>query len=115
MTSSETTARLDSGAAPALITLIAGAVALGFSAIFVRLAAAEAIGPFASAFWRVALSLPVLYGWMRLEEGQGPAAKAAFGGAALLAGLAFAGALFFWHLAILDTTVANATFFATTA
>ena len=68
MTSSDTTARLDSGAASALIALVAGAVALGFSAIFVRLAAAEGIGPFASAFWRVALSLPVLYGWMRLEE-----------------------------------------------
>jgi drug/metabolite transporter (DMT)-like permease len=33
----------------------------------------------------------------------------------LLAGLVFAGDLFFWHLAILNTTVANATFFATTA
>ena len=29
--------------------------------------------------------------------------------------LAFAGDLFFWHLAIVHTTVANATFFATTA
>src|SRR5829696_4746454 len=115
MTSSETTARLDSGAASALIALVAGAVALGFSAIFVRLAAAEGIGPFASAFWRVALSLPVLYGWMRLEEAQGPKPRKAFGRATLLAGLAFAGDLFFWHLAILDTTVANATFFATTA
>src|SRR5215217_7401016 len=115
MTSSDTTARLDSGAASALIALVAGAVALGFSAIFVRLAAAEGIGPFASAFWRVALSLPVLYGWMRLEEAQGPRPRKAFGRATLLAGLAFAGDLFFWHLAILDTTVANATFFATTA
>src|SRR5215217_7733641 len=115
MTSSDTTARLDSGAASALIGLVAGAVALGFSAIFVRLAAAEGIGPFASAFWRVALSLPVLYGWMRLEEAQGPRPRKAFGRATLLAGLAFAGDLFFWHLAILDTTVANATFFATTA
>ena len=31
------------------------------------------------------------------------------------AGLVFAGDLFFWHLSILNTTVANATFFATTA
>ena len=68
MASTDTNARLDSGFGPALAALLAGAVALGFSAIFVRLAAAEGIGPFASAFWRVALSLPVLYGWMRLEE-----------------------------------------------
>ena len=33
----------------------------------------------------------------------------------LLAGLFFTGDLFFWHLAILGTTVANATFLATTA
>jgi drug/metabolite transporter (DMT)-like permease len=32
-----------------------------------------------------------------------------------LAGLFFTGDLFFWHLAILGTTVANATFLATTA
>src|SRR3954467_2250784 len=115
MTSSDTTARLDSGAASALIALVAGAVALGFSAIFVRLAAAEGIGPFASAFWRVALSLSVLYGWMRLEEARDSPPRKVLGRASLLAGLAFAGDLFFWHLAILDTTVANATFFATTA
>jgi drug/metabolite transporter (DMT)-like permease len=35
--------------------------------------------------------------------------------AVLLAGLFFTGDLFFWHLAILGTTVANATFLATTA
>jgi drug/metabolite transporter (DMT)-like permease len=115
MASSETTARLDSGLAPAFLALLAGAVALGFSAIFVRLAAAEGIGPFASAFWRVALSLPVLYAWMRLEETHGPRPRKAFSRASVLAGLAFAGDLFFWHLAILNTTVANATFFATTA
>src|ERR671926_84679 len=87
MASSETTVRLDSGFAPAFLALVSGAVALGFSAIFVRLA--EAHGP--------------------------PRPRKAFGRAAVLAGLAFSGDLFFWHLAILNTTVANATFFATTA
>jgi drug/metabolite transporter (DMT)-like permease len=114
-TTSNGAARLDSGLAPALTALVAGAVALGFSAIFVRLAAAEGIGPFASAFWRVALSLPVLYGWMRVEEAGERRPQQVFGRASLLAGLAFAGDLFFWHLAIMNTTVANATFFATTA
>ena len=33
----------------------------------------------------------------------------------LLAGVFFAGDLFFWHLSIMATTVANATFFATTS
>ena len=35
--------------------------------------------------------------------------------ATVLAGLCFAGDLFFWHLSVMHTTVANATFFATTA
>jgi drug/metabolite transporter (DMT)-like permease len=89
---------------------------MGISPIFVRYAAAD-VGPFASAFWRVALALPVLYAWMRIEEARAPASapRRSFAPATVLAGLAFAGDLFFWHLSILGTTVANATFFATTA
>lgn len=91
--------------------LVLGAVAMGVSPIFVRLAD---VGPFASAFWRVALALPVLYVWMRLSERRGVAARV-FSRATILAGLAFTGDLFFWHLSIVTTSVANATFFATTA
>jgi drug/metabolite transporter (DMT)-like permease len=96
----------------AFAALVLGAAAMGVSPLFVRFAAAE-VGPFASAFWRVALAVPALYLWARLE----PASSGVplFERGALLAGLAFAGDLFFWHLAILGTTVANATFFATTA
>ncbi len=91
--------------------LVAGAVAMGVSPIFVRLAD---VGPFSSAFWRVALALPLLYAWMRLAEGREPPAER-FSWAAILSGLAFSGDLFFWHLSIVKTSVANATFFATTA
>ena len=91
--------------------LVVGAVAMGVSPIFVRLAD---VGPFTSAFWRVALALPLLYAWMRLAEGR-EAPGARFSKPAILAGLAFAGDLFFWHLAIVHTSVANATFFATCA
>ena len=99
------------GLAGPFAALVIGACAMGASPIFVRLAAPE-IGPFASAFWRVALALPLLYGWMRLEAAPSGGRP---DGAILLAGAAFAGDLVFWHLAILATTVANATFFATTA
>ena len=91
--------------------LVAGAFAMGASPIFVRLAD---VGPFTSAFWRVALALPVLYAWTR-------AGDAARRGRPSVSprrdprGLAFAGDLFFWHLSIVTTSVANATFFATTA
>ena len=84
---------------------------MGVSPIFVRLAD---VGPFASAFWRVALALPLLYAWMRLADGSEPPGER-FSRAAILSGLAFSGDLFFWHLAIVHTSVANATFFATTA
>lgn len=102
--------------AQAFAALCVGAVAMGISPIFVRYANDSGIGPFASAFWRVLLSLPAVYAWMRIEEARVPAAaRVRFGKAAVMAGLAFSGDLFFWHLSILNTTVANATFFATTA
>lgn len=93
--------------------LVAGAVAMGISPVFVRFAE---IGPFASAFWRVALALPVLWAWSRLEPRE-PAAGADRRAylSVVAAGLLFAGDLTFWHLAILNTTVANATFLATLA
>jgi drug/metabolite transporter (DMT)-like permease len=91
--------------------LVGGAMAMGISPVFVRLAD---VGPFASAFWRVALALPALYAWMKWVE-RAPAPARRFGLPTLLAGLAFAGDLLFWHASILRTSVANATFFATTA
>jgi drug/metabolite transporter (DMT)-like permease len=115
MTATPTSERVEPSLAPAFAALCVGAVAMGISPIFVRFAAAD-VGPFASAFWRVALSLPIVYAWMRIEESRAPhAPRQAFSRATVLAGLAFSGDLFFWHLSILGTTVANATFFATTA
>ena len=89
--------------------LVLGAVAMGASPIFVRL---TDIGPQASAFWRTALALPFLWIWARLENRR---TASPLSGAVWLVGLFFAGDLFFWHLSILATTVANATFLATTA
>ena len=107
--------KIDSGFSSAFIALVFGAIAMGASPIFVRFAASE-VSPFASAFWRVALALPVLYGWMCFEDKrqpQHPNQKKYFSKFPVLAGLAFTGDLFFWHLSILNTSVANATFFAT--
>jgi drug/metabolite transporter (DMT)-like permease len=97
--------------AAAFAALLGGAVALGISPIFVRIAD---VGPFASAFWRALLALPVLYCWMRIEDRDAPS-RPAPNRAAVLAGIFFAGDLFFWHLSILKTTIANSTFLATTA
>lgn len=92
--------------------LLAGAMAMGISPIFVRLAD---VGPFASAFWRVAGALPLLWLWAASEVrsgGEPLAATLRFDRAILAAGLLFAGDLIVWHLAIVSTTVANATFLA---
>ena len=116
MATTSLTARSETGLATAFLALCLGAVAMGISPVFVRFANAD-VGPFASAFWRVFLALPVLYAWMRVEDARAPSAhpRRPFATATVLAGLAFSGDLFFWHLSILNTTVANATFFATTA
>jgi len=98
--------------AGAVVALVLGAIAMGASVLFVRWAD---VGPYASAFWRVFLALPFLWGWVRIESRGETRAGRRFDLPILLAGLFFTGDLFFWHLAILGTTVANATFLATTA
>ena len=108
---------LSADIASGLAIMVAAALAMSISPSLVRLAD---VGPFASAFWRVFLALPVLWVWMRRDEasvaaGIGSSRRARFTGATVLAGLCFAGDLFFWHLSVMDTTIANATFFATTA
>jgi drug/metabolite transporter (DMT)-like permease len=111
--------RIQSTEVTALAALVAGAFAMGISPIFVRYAD---VGPFTSAFYRVALALPVLWLWARLEARHAPAdasgtARPARGWTPpiIAAGLFFAGDLFFWHLAILKTSIANATLLATLA
>jgi drug/metabolite transporter (DMT)-like permease len=95
----------------AFAALVIGAFAMGASPIFVRLAD---VGPFASAFWRCALALPFLALWAWTEPKE-TRAMLSTDRAVILSGLFFAGDLFFWHLSILATTVANATFIATMA
>ncbi|WP_026381610.1 DMT family transporter [Afifella pfennigii] len=97
-----------------LSALVLGALAMGASPVFVRLAE---VGPMTSAFWRVALALPFLWLWARLEAARMPdhAPLASIFWPVFLAGFFFAGDLTFWHLAILNTSVANATFMATLA
>src|SRR5438445_6187016 len=92
----------------AFICLLAGGCAIAFAPIFVRL---SETGPVASAFWRCALAVPLLWlvalrpvtpakAWARVEgEGHGLAL--------LAAGLFFAADLGVWHFSILYTSVAN--------
>ena len=95
-----------------LFALFAGAVFIALSPIFVRVAE---VGPTASAFWRVALAVPVL--WMLFafnHKGAKSLDKRQFL-PLLVAGIAFAGDLAFWHWSIQHTSIANATLLANLA
>lgn len=96
----------------AFLALFIGALAMGISPVFVRNAET---GPFASAFWRVALALPILLIWAGFEARKAKVPLRSlliFDRPIILTGLFFAGDLIFWHLAILNTNVANATLLA---
>ena len=103
----------DRSARIALIALLAGALGIAFSPIFVRL---SELGPTATAFYRVAFAVPALYVWIRLEPKGGPRARKPSTRSDFLrltaAGLFFAGDLAFWHWSIKFTSVANATLLA---
>jgi drug/metabolite transporter (DMT)-like permease len=95
-----------------LFALFAGAIFIAMSPIFVRVAE---VGPTASAFWRVALAMPFL--WLLLafnRKGQKTLDKTQFI-PLLVAGMAFAGDLAFWHWSIQYTSVANSTLLANLA
>ena len=99
--------------ATAVAALLAGAAAIGTSALFVKVSEA---GPIATAFWRVALALPFLWAWAAWEtRGKLAASFAADRGTLVAAGLFFAGDLAVWHWSIVLTSVANASLLANLA
>jgi drug/metabolite transporter (DMT)-like permease len=82
--------------------LLGGACVIGLAPILVRLTQA---GPAATGFWRLVLSLPLLAILAsRSSGGIGPPFRLG-----LLAGLAFALDLGFWHYGIANTSVGKAT------
>ena len=103
---------------PALLALLAGALAIGSSGIFVRIAET---GPVAAAFWRGALALPPLALWALLERRRPLAADGARPRAALLdpgflwAGVFFAADIALYHLSLMRTSVAASSLEANTA
>ena len=96
-----TTAPWPSWAGPAM--LIAGAIAIGFAPIGLRLSAFE---PQATGFWRFAFALPLIALVIKAQGGRigRPSPMA------LLAGMFFGLDIAFWHASLVMTSVANATF-----
>ena len=105
----------------AFLMLVAGAVAIAFAPILVRI---SEVGPVATAFWRMSLAMPGLVVIAILQPpARSPAAGDAPGrktrpttlreaGHLLLCGAFFAGDLACWHVSIALTSVANATLLA---
>jgi len=103
----------DSRRAIAVAALLAGAAAIGASALFVKV---SETGPVATAFWRVALALPILWAWSVIGSRGGHVAGFASERRLIIAaGLFFAGDLAVWHWSIMLTSVANATLLANLA
>lgn len=83
--------------------LIAGAIAIGFAPIGLRLSAFE---PQATGFWRFAFALPLIALVIKARGGRiGKPSPMA-----LLAGTFFGLDIAFWHASLVMTSVANATF-----
>lgn len=98
-----------------LAALILGSTLLAFGPVLVRL---SDLGPAAVAFWRMALSVPVLLLialWVLKGKGGPPPLRALPWGVALLGGFFFAADLVTWHMGIERTTIANATLFGNAA
>ena len=96
----------------ALLALFVGATCIALSPIWVRV---SEVGPTASAFWRVALAVPLLWLLCTLfRSGSSPLEKRQWK-LLLAAGFAFAGDLAFWHWSIKFTSVANSTLLANLA
>lgn len=90
----------------ALLGLLAGAVIIAGSPIFVRLSEA---GPTATAFWRVALAAPVWWVIDAAFRRDGSDRSTRTAPLLWLAAGAFAGDLALWHASIRLTSVANST------
>ncbi len=99
---------MDHGRGTALVVLLAGACVIGLAPILVRFAQ---VGPAAAGFWRLVFSLPLLaaLSW-RTGGGVGRPSRLT-----LLAGLAFALDLGFWHYGIANTSLGKATVLANLA
>ena len=96
-----------------MLALLAGAVAIATSALFVKVSEA---GPVSTAFWRVFLALPFLWAWALFSGQESQRASFARDRRLMIAaGLFFAGDLAVWHWSIVLTSVANATLLANLA
>ena len=87
--------------------LLLGAAALAIGPLFVRMAG---VPPMVSAFWRLALAVPVLIAIALVTRQPRPAGRRGWG-LLTAAGVLFAADIAAWHLGIVRTTFGNSVLF----
>ncbi|HEX4695391.1 DMT family transporter [Sphingomonas sp.] len=92
--------------------LVVANVALAFGPLFVRMAD---VGPVAVGFWRIALAAPVLVAMAAASGWRPRGTTPGLWAAVVIGGVCFAADLASWHIGILKTSLANATFFGNSA
>ncbi len=110
MTAERATAQRANRPAGAVVALLSGALMISIAPLLIRW---SEVGPVATAFWRLALALPFLWGWLLLRR---PAAGAGRTPITphealllMVPGLFFAGDQAVWYWSVKLTTAANAT------
>jgi drug/metabolite transporter (DMT)-like permease len=95
-----------------LAALLIGNVALSFGVLFVRIAD---VGPVASAFWRMALALPILFALAKRGAAPLTVPRGYTAWLFIWSGLFFAADLGAWHIGLLQTKLANSNLLANAA
>ncbi len=97
----------------AVPALVLGAIGISFAAPLAKLASVEGdVGWVASAFWRTALSTPLLWCLVAITRSKRPPARQWHAAWLLIPGVLFAFDLLTWHLSFAWTTAASATLLA---
>ncbi len=96
------------------LALVGGTTIVAWSGVLARLLD---VGPLAGAAWRMALAVPALAAWSKLQSRRDsrPADAARFAIPLILAGLAFAADVGSFHVALTGTKIANAAFIGNVA
>lgn len=95
-----------------LVALLSANALLAFGPILVRF---SDTGPIASAFWRMAIALPILAVLAKLTSRGGHRMSRGIAIVLALSGILFAADLASWHLGIVRTKAANATLLGNSA
>ena len=99
----------------ALVAITTGAIAVGFAAIFAKMAMKEGLGPIATGGWRCALAIPILLALNVSFKKSNANTKKKNWAWLLIPGILFGFDLSTWHLSFQYTTAANATLLVNTA